>query len=155
MTNTVDWSSIPQAGGDLGTDGQETIVTGSPATAVNSLTIHGTVDLNNNKTVEVQQLTLSSNSLLVINAGTNFKLNASTRPAGTIKVNGGSFTDTNAYSASGPLTFEFGSPEAGSSVSVNAYATNVVPSTTICPSHPTSTSTSRRQNTLSSRQMAC
>lgn len=125
VTNTVDWSSIPQAGGDLGTDGQETIVTGSPATAVNSLTIHGTVDLNNNKTVEVQQLTLSSNSLLVINAGTNFKLNASTLPAGTIKVNGGSFTDTNAYSASGPLTFEFGSPEAGSSVSVNAYATNV------------------------------
>ncbi|KXV32456.1 hypothetical protein AD940_15545 [Gluconobacter thailandicus] len=133
MTNTTDWSSIPQKGGDLGTDGQETIVTGSPSTAVDSLTIHGTVDLNNNKTVEVQTLTLSSNSLLVINAGTNFKLNASTLPAGTIKMNGGSFTDTNAYGSAGPLVFDFGDPAANSSVSINAYNNTNVSFANVAP----------------------
>ena len=125
VSNTIDWSNIPQSGGDIGTDGQETIVTGHPTTAVNSLTIHGTVTLDNNQNVEVQGLTIGSAAKLVIATGTNFKMNNSTLPAGTIKVDGGSFTNTNAYSASGPLTFEFGAPEAGSAVTVNAYATNV------------------------------
>lgn len=134
-TATIDWASIPQAGGDVGTDGVTTTVTGTPSTAVNGINFAGTVILDNNGRVELQTSTISSAGEVVVASGTNLVLNQSTLPTGKIKMDGGTLYNQNAYDTNGEnLIIDFGDTTSKTNtVTLNAYSLSHITFTNVAP----------------------
>ncbi|PHY95348.1 hypothetical protein CSR02_01360 [Acetobacter pomorum] len=134
-TQTINWSDVPQSGGTVGSAQTTTTVTGTPSSALNDITFSGIVILDNNGSVELQQTTISSGSEIVVKTGTNLTFNTSTLPSGTIEIDGGSLTNTNAYSSSGPLVIAFGATTSSknNTVTLNAYGLSNTTFTNVSP----------------------
>ncbi|MGV4877912.1 Hint domain-containing protein [Acetobacter indonesiensis] len=134
-TATIDWASIPQRGGDVGTDGVTTTVTGTPSTAVDGINFAGTVILDNNGRVELQTSTISSAGEVVVASGTNLVLNQSTLPTGKIKMDGGTLYNQNAYDTNGEnLIIDFGDTTSKTNtVTLNAYSLSHITFTNVAP----------------------
>jgi len=132
-STTQDWSSIPQTGGTIGTSGVTTIITGSPYSAINNVTFDGDVVLDNNGKVTFQSVSISDNSSVTVATGTSLVLDQSTFMSGTINMDGGSLSNSNAYSG-GPLTINFEDTTTNkNTVTLNAYGLSGITFTNVSP----------------------
>lgn len=121
--HTIDWSAVDQTGGTIGSAGTITTMTGTPSSAINNVTFEGDVRLDNNGAVTFQDVTIASGSSITVQSGTTLTLNQSNLMSGTINMDGGTLSNTNAYSSSGPLVINFEATTSTKSnvVSLNAY----------------------------------
>ncbi|WP_349291863.1 Hint domain-containing protein [Gluconobacter sp. Dm-62] len=112
-----------------------TIITGSPSGAINGATFDGDVVLDNNGNVTFQTVSMNDNSSITVSTGTSLALNQSTLMSGTINMDGGSLSNTNASNDSGPLTINFGATTATktNTVELNAYGLSDVTFTNVSP----------------------